>query len=188
MQIKSHISTLLLWLRSESWDWLFLSPPERQNGFHWIHFSVLHLFRKKKEKKNLFVKNTVSGRQMTLKSNTNMFLVLAAEFNHISILVWNTSWSSQKLCAVERTAGKTLLLWSFHITKPTEADFLHHRILQSREDVRPHLYGFCTPAALIIGRLASVIWRMALMRFSGKNSGRLSEQEMWWWLQLEKHW
>lgn len=78
--------------------------------------------------------------------------------------------STRKLCAVERRAGKTLLLWSFHMTKPTEADFLHYRILQFREDVRPHLYGFCTPAALIMGWLAAVffsIWRMALMRFSG---------------------
>lgn len=73
---------------------------------------------------------------------------------------------------VESTAGKTLLLWSFSKTKPTEADFLHHRLYSETfkigEDVGPHLREFCASSVLINGRSASAAWRMALIRQCGK--------------------
>lgn len=73
---------------------------------------------------------------------------------------------------VESTAGKTLLLWSFSKTKPTEADFLHHRLYSEmfkiREDVGPHLHEFCASSVLINGWAASATRRMALIRLCGK--------------------
>lgn len=76
---------------------------------------------------------------------------------------------------VESFTGKTLLLWSFSNTKPTEADFLHQELYSQRftfrEDVWVHLCEFCASSALTGGWLRS--WRYGLEGSLWKTSLRL---------------